>query len=110
MRKSLLLLIFSFGCWWAAGAQAQVVRPLPDKAERGTLGENQPFPQVNIGGEMRRLAPGATIYDQQNRSVVQGQLPANADILFTKDQNGDVLRIYILTEQEKVRLDQAPRR
>jgi hypothetical protein len=110
MRKSLLLLIFSFGFLWAAGTQAQVVRALPEKAERGTLGENQPFPQVTIGGEMLRLAPGATIYDQQNRSVVQGQLPANADILFTKDQNGDVLRIYILTEQEKVRLDQAPRR
>jgi hypothetical protein len=110
MRKSLLLLLFSFACIGSAGAQAQVVRALPEKAERGTLGENQPFPQVTIGGEMRRLAPGATIYDQQNRSVVQGQLPSNTDIVFTKDQNGDVLRIYILTEQEKVRLDQAPRR
>jgi hypothetical protein len=109
MRKSLLLLILCFACLWTAGATAQVVRALPDKAERGTLGENQPFPQVRIGSEMLRLAPGATIYDRQNRSIVQAQLMPDTDILYTKDQNGDVLRIYILTEQEKVRLDQTRR-
>jgi hypothetical protein len=110
MRKYLLLLILWFTCVWTAEATAQVVRAFPEKAERGTLGENQPFPQVRIGSEMLRLAPGATIYDQQNRSIVQAQLPADTDILYTRDQNGDVLRIYILTEQEKVRLDQTRRR
>ena len=110
MRKLLVLLLFSIAIGiGGADARAQAIRMLPPKAERGTLGSNQPLPQVQIGSDVLRLAPGAMIFDQQNRSIVHSQLPSDADILYTKDQNGDIQRIYILTEQEKSQLRNAPR-
>ena len=57
-----------------------------------------------------RLAPGGVIYDQANRSILHGSLPASAPVLYTKDPNGDIQRIYVLTEDERIRLDQARRR
>jgi hypothetical protein len=105
MRKLLLLLSFCFAV--AAAAHAQGIRSLPPKGDRGTLGANQPLPQVQIGSNVLRLAPGAIIYDQNNRTVVHSQLPTDVDVFYTKDQNGDVQRMYILTDQEKARLDQS---
>jgi hypothetical protein len=94
----------------SAAAYAQVMRLLPADAERGRTGASQPLPLVTISRVIMRLAPGATIYDQQNRSIVHAQLPANTDVLFTRDQAGNIQRLYILTDLEKVRLDQAPQR
>jgi hypothetical protein len=109
MRKLLLLLVLCFSQGWASEVGAQL-RPLPAQGERGSLGENQPMPFVKVGSRVLRLAPGGTIYDQQNRSIVHAHLPASGEILFTKDQAGNIQRIYILTEQERTRLDQARRR
>jgi hypothetical protein len=108
MSKSLLLFIFSLALCGVGHAQS--LRTLPQQGERGTLGDTQPLPQVQIGSRLLHLAPGAVIYDQQNRSIVPAQLPIDADIFYTKDANGDVQRIYILTEQEKAGLDRARRR
>jgi hypothetical protein len=106
MPKPLLLLIFCVILGHTA-AQAQGLRSLPQQGERGTLGQNQALPEVQIGSRSLRLAPGAIIYDQNNRSVVHSQLPADADVFYTTDSKGEIQRIYILTEQEKARLDQS---
>src|ERR1051325_3086074 len=78
-------------------AHAQL-RTLPANAKRATIGQQQyPLPYINLAGKQVRLSPGATIYDQNNRSIVHGALPRGADVAFTTDMNGDVARIYVLT-------------
>ncbi|HUP95339.1 MAG TPA: hypothetical protein VM164_10535 [Burkholderiales bacterium] len=109
MRKYLLLLAL-YSLIECAGAHAQHVRILPAQGERGTLGESQPLPLVKIGSKVLRLAPGGVIYDQSNRFILHSNLPPAAAVLYTKDLNGDIQRIYILSEQEQARLDRAGKR
>lgn len=83
-------------------------RNLPAKAKRATLkGYENPF--VFLGNERLRLAPGAVIYDTSNRTIVPLALPKQADVVFTTDNTGAVMRIYLLTPQEIQKLDQARR-
>ena len=84
----------------AACAHAQF-RTLPAQGKRATVGEAMVMPYVKLGGKSMRLAPGAVIYDQQNRFIVHNALPAGADVLFTTDTNGDVGRIYMLSAREQ---------
>jgi hypothetical protein len=65
---------------------------------------------VKIDNRVLRLAPGAVLFDQQNRSIVHAHLPEGADVYFTKDLSGNVLRVYILTEHERARLAAAGKR
>jgi len=83
-------------------------RALPANAKRAVLSAYQ-NPFVMLGNERRRLAPGVVIFDTNNRTIVRGALPAKADVLFTTDNTGLVLRIYLLTAQERQKLDQARR-
>jgi hypothetical protein len=108
MRKLLLSLILCVST--VAHAQSVLERPLPAKAERGPLGDPQPLPMVQIGNRVLKLAPGGLIFDRHNRTILHQNLPPGADVLYTRDMNGDVQRIYILTEQEQARLNRAPRR
>jgi hypothetical protein len=90
----------------AAGQAYVQLRTLPANAKRAQLtGYQSPF--VVLGGEARRLAPGVVIYDTNNRTITPGFLPANADVVYTMDQTGSVMRIYLLTAQEQQRLDAA---
>ncbi|HUO43980.1 MAG TPA: hypothetical protein VMT94_03590 [Burkholderiales bacterium] len=83
-------------------AEAQLQsRTLPANARRATLGQPQPMPFAILNGKTVRLAPGAVIYDSDNRSIVQNALPAGAVIAYTTDINGNVARIYILTAREQ---------
>ena len=84
------------------------MRLLPVNARRAELTGYQ-NPVVIVGGEARRLAPGALIFDTNNRTITPGFLPAKADVLYTVDQTGAVMRIYLLTPQEIQRLDAAKR-
>jgi hypothetical protein len=110
MRRLLLSFLIGIACASLSHAQFLQQRPLPAKAERGILGEGQPLPMVAIGSKVLRLSPGALIFDRNNRTILHQALPPGADVIFTRDANGDIQRIYILTEQEQARLDQAPRR
>jgi hypothetical protein len=86
---------------FAAPAHAQVSRQLPANGKLGELvGQNQPFPLVQINKKVARLAPGGRIYDQDNRTIVHASLPERAYVLFVEDMNGDVSRIYILRPDE----------
>jgi hypothetical protein len=110
MRKSLLLLVFCILASVGATAYAQVGRLLPQNGERGKTGASHPLPAVKIGSKLMRLAPGGLIYDQHNRSVVHSQLPQNADVLYLRDQAGNIQRIYVLTELERALFDRAGKR
>jgi hypothetical protein len=81
-------------------AQVQL-RTLPANAKGAILGRPRPLPYVQLNRRVLRLAPGAVIYDQNNRFILQNALPAGAAVAFTIDMNGNVARIYILTAQEQ---------
>ncbi|MBI1988792.1 MAG: hypothetical protein HYS65_03510 [Betaproteobacteria bacterium] len=104
--RYLLLLLTVASLLLAETGYAQL-RTLPANAKRTTTGmQPHPLPYVELGGKVVRLAPGGVIYDQNNRTIVHGALPAGADVAFTTDMHGDIARIYILTPQEQARLDQ----
>ena len=100
MRKLMLLLAFLV---FAAPVWAQ--RALPADAKRGTSGERQMFPTVQIGKDVLRLAPGGIIVNTNNLTITQGQLLPGSEVLYQLDRNGEVLRIVILTPEEQARLD-----
>ncbi len=102
MRKLMLLLTFLV---FVAPVWAQ--RALPPEAKRGAIGERQALPMVQIGGEVRRLAPGGIIINSNNLSITQGQLLPGSEILYQLDRNGEVQRIVVLTPEEQARLDSA---
>lgn len=112
MHKLLIVLVLLFS--WAAPAElgAQLIqnRILPAQGERGRLGDAQVLPMVKISGRVMRLAPGGVIFDQHNRTIIHAHLPVGAEILYTRDQTGNVQRIYILTDQERERLARAGKR
>jgi hypothetical protein len=112
VRKLLLLLTFLCFLPVATPTAAQFIqqRFLPANGVRGVVGEPQVFPMVKIGSRTLRLSPGARIYDRSNRTIVHAQLPPGAEVLYSTDQAGDIQRMYILSDDELVRLRQAGRR
>jgi hypothetical protein len=86
---------------------AQLQRLLPANGKRGDLVGQQTLPLVQINNKVLRLAPGAVVYDENNRTIVHSALPERASILYVLDSRGDVQRLYILTREEQARLDQA---
>ena len=96
----------------AAVGHAQTFRPLPANGKLGQLtGQQQPFPLLHIDSNLLRLAPGGRIYDEHNRIILHGTLPATAIVMFVQDMNGDVSRVYILRadELEQIRQRQQQR-
>ena len=102
-----ILLILLLACLAVEEASAQS-RILPANGKRATL-TGYSDRVVAFGREQRRLAPGAVIFDTNNRTILPNFLPQEADVLYTADNTGAILRIYLLTPQEKQRLDQATR-
>jgi hypothetical protein len=109
-RLSSLLGSLLLAAWLTldAGYAWSQLRTLPANGKRAELTAYQ-NPFVVIGGETRRMAPGAVIFDTNNRTITPGFLPAKADVIYTIDQTGSVMRIYLLTPQESQRLDAAKR-
>ena len=98
-----ILIVAAALATFAAHAQ---LRTFPPNAKRATVGQQQyPLPYIDLAGKQAKLSPGATIYDQDNRSIVHGALPRGADVVFTTDMHGDVARIYVLTPLERQQLD-----
>ena len=102
MRKPLLFLVLLL---FTGAALAQLNRTLPAKLLRGTVDQQQPLPVVSISGKSLKLAPGAVIFDVNNRTIVHGALQPGAVVAYTVDMNGDVGRIYVLTAAEQQLLD-----
>jgi hypothetical protein len=58
------------------------------------------YPFLQMGSKTLRLAVGSRIYDQHNRSLVPASAPATANVLYKTDSNGEIFRVWILTDQE----------
>ena len=93
------------GLYGAPVAHAQQIRQLPVNGKRGKTGDQKPLPQVVIGRETFALAPGALIFDTQNRTILHQALPVGADVWYQGNNQGQLQRIYILRPEEQARLD-----
>jgi hypothetical protein len=87
-------------------AHAQIFRQLPANGQLAELAGQQPYPLLKLNDKTVRLAPGGRIYDENNRTLVHGALPATATVLFLQDLNGNVSRIYILRADELAQIRQ----
>ncbi len=85
-------------------------RPLPEDGIRARVTATLPLPQVQLNGKLYRLAPGCIIRDDANRKIVHGELPAGAPVMFLRDPNGEVSRIWVLTADEQASLAPAGKR
>ena len=92
----------------AASAHAQMPRQFPPGGKLGELaGRSQPYPMLQIGDKVLRLAPGGRILDENNRIIVHSYLPATANVLYLEDTNGEVSRVFILRPDELEQLKRA---
>jgi hypothetical protein len=106
MRKGIWTLALAVA--WVATGHAQLPRNLPAKGTLGELvGQQQPFPLLQIDSKVVRLAPGGRIYDQHNRIILHTLLPEHATVLFVQDMNGDISHVYILRPEELEQLRRA---
>jgi len=93
---------------WVAASHAQLPRQLPAEGKLGELvGQQQPFPLLQINNQVVRLAPGGRIYDQHNRTILHTFLPERATVLFVQDMNGNISHVYILRPEELGQLQRA---
>jgi hypothetical protein len=89
----------------AAMSHAQVGRLLPANGKLGeVVGQQHPFPLIELNKKVVRLAPGALIYDRENRTILHNQVPPSAAVLFVEDNAGQIVRMYILRPDELARL------
>ena len=89
--------LFLFLMLFALAADAG--RFLPQNVQVGEIkGHN--YPEVKIGGETYRLAPGARIYDTFNRTIVPTQLPQSAKVFYQLDPSGFLIKIWLPTPEE----------
>lgn len=84
-----------------APAQAQMPRPFPATALRGTLQITQP-PEALINGQPARLAPGARIRDEQNLVQLSGRFVGQSLVVHYTLENGTGLLkdLWILRPDE----------
>ena len=86
---------------FAAPAHTQLARQFPPGAKLAEMvGQNQPFPLLELDDKVYRLAPGSRIIDEHNRVIVHSSLPKQAHVLYVLDANGDVSRVVILRPDE----------
>ena len=102
MQVRIFLLIFSL-----LAGPVFAGRLLPQDAQRGEL-QGHSYPQVQIDGQVYRLAPGARLYDTSNRTVLSGQLPQQASIFYRLDANGDLSQLWLATLDEQAAVVQSP--
>ena len=100
------------GLFWAGFVQAQFIsqRPLPVQGERGRFGEQQPLPNIKMGGRVLRWPPAPSYTTSRIVRSCRPVCRRAQDVYFTKDSAGNVTSVYILTDQERTRLDSDRRR
>jgi len=84
-------------------AGAQMPRPFPATALRGTLQVTQP-PEVLLNGQPARLTPGSRIRGPNNLLQLSGGLVGQKLLVhYTRDPSGGVHDVWILTDDEAAR-------
>jgi hypothetical protein len=58
------------------------------------------YPTLQIGDKTLRLAVGSRIYDANNRILMPVSAPAQANVVYKTDMNGEVSLVWILTDEE----------
>jgi hypothetical protein len=81
------------------GAAALAARVLPSDAQFAEEAEFS-YPYVRANKQTLRLAVGVRIYNEHNLIVMPATVPPTANVLFKTDINGDVSRVWILTDDE----------
>lgn len=75
-------------------------RTFPTGVKRGKMTPAY-FPDINIDGQLRRLAPGARIFNRDNLIEMAGALRGSEmTINYTVDEQGQIDKIWILTAEE----------
>jgi len=90
--------LFLFLMLFALAADAG--RILPQNVQVGEINGHH-YPEVKIGKEIYRLAPGARIYDTFNRTIVPNQLPQSAKVFYQLDPSGALIKIWLPTPDEE---------
>ena len=75
-------------------------RFLPQNVQIGQINGHH-YPDVKIGGETYRLAPGVRIYDTFNRIMVPTSLPQSAKVLYQLDPSGLLIQMWLPTPEEE---------
>jgi len=87
----------------AGAAQAQMARPFPANALRGSFMVVQP-PDVLVNDQPARLSPGARIRGANNMLLLSGALVGqNLLVHYTRETSGLVHNVWILTPDEAAR-------
>ncbi|AKU24013.1 hypothetical protein [Massilia sp. NR 4-1] len=78
-------------------------RSFPPEARKGVLTPGY-FPEVEIDGRLRRLAPAGRIFNQDNLSDTPATLRGRQlPIAYTEDRDGLIDRIWLLSREEQGR-------
>lgn len=84
-------------------AAAQLPRPFPADALRGTIEVTQP-PEILLNGQTARLSPGARIRAENNMLVLSGALVGQPLVVhYTFALGGGVHQVWILRPEERAR-------
>jgi hypothetical protein len=105
MSRALFRLLLTALALASAGAALAQLRTIPAEAKRATMSHVQGM-TVEIDGRRTELATGAQIRDANNRIVLPSALPAGSLIKFVPDMQGQVWRVWILSQQEAAQPDQ----
>ncbi len=93
----------ALGLALAGGARAQMQRPFPPTALRGTLVVGQ-TPEIAVNGRPARLAPGARIRNPGNTVELPASLMGQRlAVHYTVDTDGNVRDVWILSPEELAR-------
>ena len=94
---------------FAVPAASAQLRVFPDDSRLATL-EIGVAPEVTLNGNPARLAPGSLIRNTQNMIITPNQLAGRAVVVYTRDILGNILMVWVLTEEEFRRERARPRR
>jgi hypothetical protein len=95
MQVRIFLLIFSL-----LAGPVFAGRLLPQDAQKGEL-RGHSYPQVQIDGQVYRMAPGVRLYDTSNRTILPAQLPQQSNVYYRLDRNGDLTQLWLATPEEQ---------
>jgi len=98
--RVLMLKHFLFVFLMSFALAADAGRFLPQNVQVGQINGHH-YPEVKIGKEIYRLAPGIRIYDTFNRIIVPTQLPQSAKIFYQIDPSGLLIQMWLPTPEEE---------